>query len=174
MHCASNTVQLLRRHRLPEPCPPTAPSWTYWLQNLGSHTSAWVGLRVGVRKTEEIKEPRVEFRQCTDTAFKWKMRFSCFPVFPGSAETQVIWGGTVQRLLTAYFISNISANKYQNAFTCVKVIANPRWDVFETQCTEKYKVFTHNTLRYVQMAQTKIILLQQLLFWTHKLLQTDF
>ena len=31
-------------------------------------------------------------------------------------------------------ISNTSAKKYQNAFTCVKVIANHRWDVFETQC----------------------------------------
>jgi len=32
--------------------------------------------------------------------------------------------------LIAYFISNISAKKYQNAFTYVKVIANQRWDVF--------------------------------------------
>ena len=35
------------------------------------------------------------------------MRFSCLPVLPGSAEAQVIWGGTVQRqrLLTAYTLS---------------------------------------------------------------------
>jgi len=26
----------------------------------------------------------------TITAFEWKMRFSCFPVLPGSAEAQVI------------------------------------------------------------------------------------
>ena len=26
----------------PEPCPPTASSWTHWLQDLGSHTTAWV------------------------------------------------------------------------------------------------------------------------------------
>jgi len=38
-----------------------------------------------------------------------KMRFSCFPVLPGSAKAQVIWGGTVKRLLSAYFICNISA-----------------------------------------------------------------
>jgi len=44
------------------------------------------------------------------------MRFSCFPVLPGSAEAQVIWGGTVKCLLIAYFIGNISAKKYQNAF----------------------------------------------------------
>ena len=27
------------------------------------------------------------------------MRISCFSVLPGSAEAQVIWGGTVKRLL---------------------------------------------------------------------------
>jgi len=32
--------------------------------------------------------------------------------------------------IIAYFIGNISAKKYQNAFTCVKVIANERWDAF--------------------------------------------
>ena len=37
------------------------------------------------------------------------MRFSCFPVLPGSAEAHVIWGCTVKRLLIAYFIGNISA-----------------------------------------------------------------
>jgi len=55
------------------------------------------------------------------------MRFSCFP---GIAEAQVIWGGTVKRLLIAYFIGNISAKKYQNAFTYVEVIVNQRWNIF--------------------------------------------
>ena len=50
--------------------------------------------------------------------------FSCFRVFPGSAEAQVIWGGIVKRLLIAYFIGNISAKKYKNPFMCVKVIAS--------------------------------------------------
>jgi len=36
--------------------------------------------------------------------------------------------------LIAYFISNISAKKYQNPFMCVEVIASQRWDVFETWC----------------------------------------
>jgi len=35
------------------------------------------------------------------------MRFSYFPVSPGSAEAQVIWGGTLKRLMIADFISNI-------------------------------------------------------------------
>jgi len=54
------------------------------------------------------------------------MRFSCFPIFPSSAEAQLIWGDIVKRLLIAYFIGNISAKKYQNAFTYVKAIANQR------------------------------------------------
>jgi len=64
------------------------------------------------------------------------MWFSCFPVLTGSAEAQLIWGGIVKHLLTAYFISNTSAKKYQNQFMCVKDIASERWDVFfETRCT---------------------------------------
>jgi len=53
-----------------------------------------------------------------------------FSVLPRNAEAQVIWGGIVKCLLTDYFIDNISAKKYQNQLTCVKVIANQRWDVF--------------------------------------------
>jgi len=47
-----------------------------------------------------------------------------------SAEAQVISGGIAKRLLTAYFIGNIYAKKYQNLFMCAKVIASQRWDVF--------------------------------------------
>ena len=44
MQCACNTVQLLRRSQLPFSCttPPNSPSWAHWLQDLGSHTAAWV------------------------------------------------------------------------------------------------------------------------------------
>ena len=37
------------------------------------------------------------------------MRFSRFPVLPGSAEAQGTWGGIVKCLLIAYFIGNIFA-----------------------------------------------------------------
>jgi len=53
-----------------------------------------------------------------------------FPVLPGNSEAQVICGGVVKRLLIGYFIGNTSAKKYQNPFTCVKVITSQRWDVF--------------------------------------------
>ena len=61
---------------------------------------------------------------------EWNMWFSCFRVWPDSAEAQVIWGGVVKRRLIADFIGNISAKKYQNPFMCVKVIASQRWHVF--------------------------------------------
>jgi len=58
------------------------------------------------------------------------MQFSRFSVLPGSAEAQVNGCGTVKCLLIVRFIGNISAKKYQNPFTCGKVIASQRWDVF--------------------------------------------
>jgi len=58
------------------------------------------------------------------------MQSLCFPIFPGSAEAQVISRGIVKCLLIAYFISNISAKKFQNPVTCVKDIASQNWDVF--------------------------------------------
>ena len=54
----------------------------------------------------------VQLLQRSRLAFEWKMRFSCFPILPGSAEAQVIWGGILKHLLIAYFIGNISAKKY--------------------------------------------------------------
>ena len=59
-----------------------------------------------------------------------KMRFSCFPVLPDSAEENVIWGCIVKWVLIAYFMGNISAKKYQNVLTYVKIIAKQTWDVF--------------------------------------------
>jgi len=58
-----------------------------------------------------------------------------FSVSPGSEEAQVNWCGIVKCLLIAYFIGNICVKKYQNPFTCVKVIASQRWNLFfETRC----------------------------------------
>jgi len=61
------------------------------------------------------------------------MQFLHFPVLP---EAQVISRGIVKCLLIAYFINNISAEKYQNPFTRVRVIASQRWGRFlETWCS---------------------------------------
>jgi len=40
----------------PEPCPQKVPSWMHWLQDLGSHTAAWV--------SRESKRLRLCFRRC--------------------------------------------------------------------------------------------------------------
>jgi len=63
----------------------------------------------------------------TNTAIVWKMWFSCFPVLPGSAEAQVIWGGILKHLLIAYFIGNTFLPK--NIKICSRVSSH-RWDVF--------------------------------------------
>jgi len=82
----------------------------------------------------------------TNTAFKWKIWFSCFPVLPSSAEAQVIWGGMLKHLLT-FWLPTLSVTflpKNINLFMCVKVIASNRWDVFfETKCIYSY---THTRL----------------------------
>jgi len=114
----------------PETCPKQPE---HWLQNLGSHAAGWVWV-VKKSRSDELNSANALIQHLSE-----KMRFSCFPVLPGSAETQVTWGGIVKRLFIAYFIGNISAKKYQNVLTYVKVIANQRWDVFwETVYTSGY------------------------------------
>ena len=62
---------------------------------------------------------------------------------PGSAKAQAVLGGTVKRLLIAYFIGNIPAKKYQNPFTCVKSYSKPKGGTFfETQCTSRYQIIS--------------------------------
>jgi len=83
--------------------------------------------------TDDIFSFRKTVHRCIVfvTQSNWvKMWFSCFSILTGSAEAQVIRGGIVKRLLIAYFIGNISVKKYQNPFTCIKVIASQTWDVF--------------------------------------------
>jgi len=87
-----------------------------------------------VKRIEEIKERLVEFWQCNDIAFEWKMQFLCFTILPGSAEVHVIWGGTVKHLLTAYFIGNISAKKISKCVHASKLRQTKGGTFFETQC----------------------------------------
>jgi len=66
---------------------------------------------------------------------EWKMWFSCFPVLPGSAEIQVIWGGIIKRLLIAYFIGNISAKKISKSISCASKLQQAKGETFfETRC----------------------------------------
>ena len=100
-----------------------------WLQALGSHTAVWLWV---VSQEDWRNQGGTSWILTMHWYSIWmkKMRFSCFPVLPGSTEAQIIRGGTVKCLLVAYFIGNLSVKKYQNAFTYVKVIPNQRWYVF--------------------------------------------
>jgi len=109
--CTVHATQskLLRRSRLPFSWTksPTAPSWTHWLQDLGSHRTAWVWV---------VSQKYWRNHGATGwiLAMHWysiwvKNAIFVFPVLTGSAEAQVIWGGTVKRLSIAYFIGNITA-----------------------------------------------------------------
>ena len=132
MHCACNTVQLLRRSRLPFSwtMPPNSPTWTPWLQqDLGSHTAAWVW----VASQKGLKKSRSDWLNSGNALTQHlteKMRLLCFPVLPGSVEAQLIWGGIVKGFWLLTLSVTFLPKKYQNAFMYVKVIANQRWDVF--------------------------------------------
>ena len=105
---ARNTAQLLQRSLLPF-CWTTPPyslelNALINLQDLGSHTAEWVWV---VSRKDWLNSGNALYTAC-----KWKAWISGFPILPGSAEAQVIWGVVVKRLLIAYFIHNISADKY--------------------------------------------------------------
>jgi len=113
---------------------PNSPSWMHWLQDLWSvqqhEHESWV------KKIEEIKQ-LVEFRQYTNTAFEWKMWFSCFLILPGSAEAQVIWGDIVKRLFD--FCQKISKFVHM-----CQSYSKPKLGRFsETQCNISYMPKNH-------------------------------
>jgi len=134
MHCACSTELCSTLDFLClEPCSPTFLSWTHWLQGLESHTTASVWIMI-----------QKDWRNQAVTGWILAMQFLFFPILPGSGEAQVIWGGIVKRLLIAYFMHNISAKKYQNLFTCVKIYSKPkvrRFHFFETWCTVSIPYF---------------------------------
>ena len=136
MHCACNTVQLLWGSRLPFSwtMPPTAPSWTHWLQDSGSHTAAWVWV---VSQKDWRSEGVTSWILAKHWYSIWvkKRRFSCFLVLPGSVEAQVIWGGTVKRLLIAYFIGNISAKKISKCVHVCQSYIKPKVGHFWDNCS---------------------------------------
>jgi len=59
------------------------------------------------RESKRLKKSRSSWLNSTSAPIQHlseKMRFLCFHILPGSAEAHIICGGTVQRLLIAYFI----------------------------------------------------------------------
>ena len=83
------------------------------------------------RESERLKKSSSDWLNSGNALIqRVKNAIFVFPVLPGSAGAQVNWGGVVKCLLIAYFIDSISAKKYQNPFTYVRVIASQKWDVF--------------------------------------------
>ena len=114
--------------------PPTSLSWTHWLQDLGSHTAAWVWVVSQKDWRNQGATRWILHGNALIQHLSEKIRLSCFPVLPDGAEAHVIWDGTVKRLLMLTLSVTFLPKKYQNPFMCVKLIVNQRWDVFETQC----------------------------------------
>ena len=73
--------------------------------------------------------------------------FRFFLVLQGSTEALIRWGGKIEHLLIACFLSNISAKYYENPTMLSRVVAKNIGDVFETQCTNmlfkfpRHKIF---------------------------------
>jgi len=67
-------------------------------------------LRLKKRPTFDLKKSSSDWLNSGNALIQWvKNAFLVFPVLPGSAEAQVIWGGIVKRLLIAYFTGSSSA-----------------------------------------------------------------
>jgi len=101
----------------------------HWLQDLGSYTAVWV-------RVLSQKDWRNQGATSWILAMHWcsiwvkKCDFRVSPFCQVVQKHKLFGAGIVKRLLIACFIGNISAKKYQNTFTYVKVTANQRWDVF--------------------------------------------
>jgi len=62
--------------------------------------------------------------------------FLCFPILPGSADVQVIFGGVIKCLLIAYFVNNISARKVSKSIHVCQSYSKPKVGRFLTQGEE--------------------------------------
>jgi len=82
----------------PKPCPPKAPSWTHWLQDLGSHTATWIW--VLILESKRLKQSSSNWLNSDNAPIqRVKNAIFVFPVLPGSAEAQVIWRGIAKCLV---------------------------------------------------------------------------
>jgi len=98
--CACNTVQLLRHSRLPFSwtMPPNSRKLSALITRFRELVIQQRECESWVKKTEGIMEGLVEFWQCTDTAFEWKMLFSCFPVLSRIVQKQKSFGVAQQTI----------------------------------------------------------------------------
>ena len=124
LHCACNTVQLLQ-------CSQLSFSWTMPQQLSGLNALiTWFRESYSIVSVSCESKRLKKSNSWLNSGIWVKRRFLCFSVLPGSAEAQVIWCGIVICLLIAYFISNISAKKYQNPFPMSGSYSNPEVGCF--------------------------------------------
>jgi len=144
------TVQLLQRSRLSFSCTmrPKSSKLNALITRFRESCSS---LRMSC-ESKRLKKSSSDWMNSGNALIqRVKNAIFMFPILPGSAEAQVIWGGTVKRILIDYFIGKICAKKYQNPFTFVKVIASQRWDVFETRCTVTQRPWANCSRTFVSV-----------------------
>jgi len=129
MHCCivHTTVQLLQHSQLPFSW--TMPSNSSKLNALITRCRESYSSVSMSRKSKSLKKSSNNWLNSGNALIEHlsENAIFLFPVMQGSAEAQVTWGGTVKHLLIAYIIGNISAKKYQNPFTRVKLMASQVW-----------------------------------------------
>jgi len=107
--------------------PPTAPSWTHWLQNLGYSSVRKNESRV--KKTEEIKQWLVEFWQCTIQHLSEECSFRVSPFARYCRSTSYLRCHS-KRFLIAYFIGNTSVKNIKIRSRVAKLYSKPKVGVF--------------------------------------------
>jgi len=111
--------------------PPTAPSWTHWLQNLGYSSVRKNESRV--KKTEEIKQWLVEFWQCTIQHLSEECSFRVSPFARYCRSTSYLRCHS-KRFLIAYFIGNTSVKNIKIRSRVAKLYSKPKVGVFFRHC----------------------------------------
>jgi len=89
---------------------------------------------------------------CITQSNRVKMWFSCFSILPGSTEAQVR-GGIVRRILIAYFIGNISAEKISKSIHVCESYSKPKVERFLRHGVVRANFNTHLNLFHTCLAQ---------------------
>jgi len=91
------------------------------------------------------------------------MRFSCFSVSQGSAETLFRWGGKITYFLIAYSLLNVCAKSYKNRTIRARVIAKNVGDPFlRHSVIIPFTIIKHPQLQYGGNNTTVVCLIYQL------------
>jgi len=95
-----------------------------------------------------FQEDRAQVHCACHSPIEWKMWFSCFPILPGSAEAQVIWGGIVKRLFDCLLYRWHFCRKISKSIYVCQSYSKPKVGCvfFETLCSNVCCVPTRSKL----------------------------